>query len=200
MQMEAKSRQTRVERQEDISYADAVKKYVDIRAEEDKRREQEQHKAKMKYREILEQQIEEANKRHMYRDVMSIHEKKINKMDLTAYENMDTNLYSKVVGTRDIVPPLNPAAKPPMPSQNETSSLPECELIRKINVPGITFKRDCRYAQKTPDCNSSSRLLAIATHVPHVLCVDTTASHLSLIHICRCRRYAVCRSRWSPYH
>eukprot|EP00826_Nyctotherus_ovalis_P029392 TRINITY_DN23219_c0_g1_i1.p1 TRINITY_DN23219_c0_g1~~TRINITY_DN23219_c0_g1_i1.p1 ORF type:complete len:101 (-),score=20.76 TRINITY_DN23219_c0_g1_i1:11-313(-) len=22
---------------------------------------------------------------------------------------------------------------------------------------------------------------------------------LSLIHICRCRRYAVCRSRWSPY-
>eukprot|EP00826_Nyctotherus_ovalis_P021335 TRINITY_DN16866_c0_g1_i1.p1 TRINITY_DN16866_c0_g1~~TRINITY_DN16866_c0_g1_i1.p1 ORF type:complete len:241 (+),score=46.44 TRINITY_DN16866_c0_g1_i1:133-855(+) len=25
-------------------------------------------------------------------------------------------------------------------------------------------------------------------------------SILSLIHICRCRRYAVCRSRWSPYH
>eukprot|EP00826_Nyctotherus_ovalis_P031433 TRINITY_DN25122_c0_g1_i1.p1 TRINITY_DN25122_c0_g1~~TRINITY_DN25122_c0_g1_i1.p1 ORF type:complete len:151 (-),score=34.84 TRINITY_DN25122_c0_g1_i1:11-463(-) len=23
---------------------------------------------------------------------------------------------------------------------------------------------------------------------------------LSLIHICRCRRYAVCRSRWSPTH
>eukprot|EP00826_Nyctotherus_ovalis_P028736 TRINITY_DN22669_c0_g1_i1.p1 TRINITY_DN22669_c0_g1~~TRINITY_DN22669_c0_g1_i1.p1 ORF type:complete len:181 (+),score=43.88 TRINITY_DN22669_c0_g1_i1:76-618(+) len=27
------------------------------------------------------------------------------------------------------------------------------------------------------------------------ICLD-----LSLIHICRCRRYAVCRSRWSPYH
>eukprot|EP00826_Nyctotherus_ovalis_P018545 TRINITY_DN15562_c0_g1_i1.p1 TRINITY_DN15562_c0_g1~~TRINITY_DN15562_c0_g1_i1.p1 ORF type:complete len:130 (-),score=25.93 TRINITY_DN15562_c0_g1_i1:16-405(-) len=26
------------------------------------------------------------------------------------------------------------------------------------------------------------------------------AKDLSLIHICRCRRYAVCRSRWSPYH
>ena len=25
-------------------------------------------------------------------------------------------------------------------------------------------------------------------------------THLSLIHIWRCRRYAVCRSRWSPYH
>eukprot|EP00826_Nyctotherus_ovalis_P059925 TRINITY_DN8377_c0_g1_i2.p1 TRINITY_DN8377_c0_g1~~TRINITY_DN8377_c0_g1_i2.p1 ORF type:complete len:198 (-),score=25.26 TRINITY_DN8377_c0_g1_i2:20-613(-) len=27
-----------------------------------------------------------------------------------------------------------------------------------------------------------------------------SVSGLSLIHICRCRRYAVCRSRWSPYH
>eukprot|EP00826_Nyctotherus_ovalis_P028310 TRINITY_DN2237_c0_g2_i8.p3 TRINITY_DN2237_c0_g2~~TRINITY_DN2237_c0_g2_i8.p3 ORF type:complete len:112 (-),score=23.31 TRINITY_DN2237_c0_g2_i8:24-359(-) len=27
-----------------------------------------------------------------------------------------------------------------------------------------------------------------------------TLYNLSLIHICRCRRYAVCRSRWSPYH
>ena len=24
--------------------------------------------------------------------------------------------------------------------------------------------------------------------------------YLSLIHICRCRRYSLCRSRWSPYH
>eukprot|EP00826_Nyctotherus_ovalis_P020863 TRINITY_DN16626_c0_g2_i1.p1 TRINITY_DN16626_c0_g2~~TRINITY_DN16626_c0_g2_i1.p1 ORF type:complete len:129 (-),score=21.16 TRINITY_DN16626_c0_g2_i1:9-395(-) len=32
--------------------------------------------------------------------------------------------------------------------------------------------------------------------------VDPVAENLklSLIHICRCRRYAVCRSRWSPYH
>eukprot|EP00826_Nyctotherus_ovalis_P006486 TRINITY_DN11549_c0_g1_i6.p1 TRINITY_DN11549_c0_g1~~TRINITY_DN11549_c0_g1_i6.p1 ORF type:complete len:111 (-),score=22.57 TRINITY_DN11549_c0_g1_i6:22-354(-) len=28
----------------------------------------------------------------------------------------------------------------------------------------------------------------------------TVKHNLSLIHICRCRRYAVCRSRWSPYH
>eukprot|EP00826_Nyctotherus_ovalis_P024920 TRINITY_DN19232_c0_g1_i1.p1 TRINITY_DN19232_c0_g1~~TRINITY_DN19232_c0_g1_i1.p1 ORF type:complete len:221 (-),score=30.04 TRINITY_DN19232_c0_g1_i1:10-672(-) len=30
--------------------------------------------------------------------------------------------------------------------------------------------------------------------------ITAMTSHLSLIHICRCRRYAVCRSRWSPYH
>eukprot|EP00826_Nyctotherus_ovalis_P024321 TRINITY_DN18827_c0_g1_i1.p1 TRINITY_DN18827_c0_g1~~TRINITY_DN18827_c0_g1_i1.p1 ORF type:complete len:307 (+),score=63.07 TRINITY_DN18827_c0_g1_i1:45-965(+) len=28
----------------------------------------------------------------------------------------------------------------------------------------------------------------------------TYSNNLSLIHICRCRRYAVCKSRWSPYH
>ena len=32
-------------------------------------------------------------------------------------------------------------------------------------------------------------------------CRPSWAPHrLSLIHIWRCRRYAVCRSRWSPYH
>eukprot|EP00826_Nyctotherus_ovalis_P031242 TRINITY_DN2493_c0_g1_i3.p1 TRINITY_DN2493_c0_g1~~TRINITY_DN2493_c0_g1_i3.p1 ORF type:complete len:112 (+),score=9.38 TRINITY_DN2493_c0_g1_i3:120-455(+) len=30
--------------------------------------------------------------------------------------------------------------------------------------------------------------------------MSLSALMLSLIHICRCRRYAVCRSRWSPYH
>eukprot|EP00826_Nyctotherus_ovalis_P041527 TRINITY_DN4198_c0_g2_i1.p1 TRINITY_DN4198_c0_g2~~TRINITY_DN4198_c0_g2_i1.p1 ORF type:complete len:106 (+),score=8.20 TRINITY_DN4198_c0_g2_i1:480-797(+) len=32
-------------------------------------------------------------------------------------------------------------------------------------------------------------------NLPHIEIIK-----LSLIHICRCRRYAVCRSRWSPYH
>eukprot|EP00826_Nyctotherus_ovalis_P020451 TRINITY_DN16420_c0_g1_i1.p1 TRINITY_DN16420_c0_g1~~TRINITY_DN16420_c0_g1_i1.p1 ORF type:complete len:112 (+),score=29.97 TRINITY_DN16420_c0_g1_i1:515-850(+) len=41
--------------------------------------------------------------------------------------------------------------------------------------------------------------------VPHTYSITARAlkqmyGNLSLIHICRCRRYAVCRSRWSPYH
>eukprot|EP00826_Nyctotherus_ovalis_P007911 TRINITY_DN12035_c0_g1_i7.p1 TRINITY_DN12035_c0_g1~~TRINITY_DN12035_c0_g1_i7.p1 ORF type:complete len:112 (-),score=20.49 TRINITY_DN12035_c0_g1_i7:25-360(-) len=39
--------------------------------------------------------------------------------------------------------------------------------------------------------NSSANLINLISH---------TIKKLSLIHICRCRRYAVCRSRWSPYH
>ena len=35
---------------------------------------------------------------------------------------------------------------------------------------------------------------------PAKLMLSSTASHLSLIHIWRCRRIERCRSRWSPYH
>eukprot|EP00826_Nyctotherus_ovalis_P067000 TRINITY_DN9975_c0_g2_i1.p1 TRINITY_DN9975_c0_g2~~TRINITY_DN9975_c0_g2_i1.p1 ORF type:complete len:280 (+),score=75.26 TRINITY_DN9975_c0_g2_i1:64-903(+) len=40
---------------------------------------------------------------------------------------------------------------------------------------------------------------AIAREIVELFC-NTKILRLSLIHICRCRRYAVCRSRWSPYH
>ena len=30
--------------------------------------------------------------------------------------------------------------------------------------------------------------------------IQQAVQHLSLIHICRCRRLNRCRSRWSPYH
>eukprot|EP00826_Nyctotherus_ovalis_P042021 TRINITY_DN4285_c0_g1_i7.p1 TRINITY_DN4285_c0_g1~~TRINITY_DN4285_c0_g1_i7.p1 ORF type:complete len:204 (-),score=60.16 TRINITY_DN4285_c0_g1_i7:19-630(-) len=36
--------------------------------------------------------------------------------------------------------------------------------------------------------------------IPKFLESQKIRLYLSLIHICRCRRYAVCRSRWSPYH
>jgi len=42
-------------------------------------------------------------------------------------------------------------------------------------------------------------LFANVVHL-HEIGVAQAGCGLSLIHICRCRRYAVCRSRWSPYH
>ena len=36
--------------------------------------------------------------------------------------------------------------------------------------------------------------------IEEVLSLKAPIIELSLIHIWRCRRYAVCRSRWSPYH
>ena len=42
----------------------------------------------------------------------------------------------------------------------------------------------------------------VLLHVVLASSCDVACPHhvLSLIHIWRCRRYAVCRSRWSPYH
>eukprot|EP00826_Nyctotherus_ovalis_P031198 TRINITY_DN24900_c0_g1_i1.p2 TRINITY_DN24900_c0_g1~~TRINITY_DN24900_c0_g1_i1.p2 ORF type:complete len:115 (+),score=4.28 TRINITY_DN24900_c0_g1_i1:153-497(+) len=40
-------------------------------------------------------------------------------------------------------------------------------------------------------------LLSIKPIYSSILGKESTI-YLSLIHICRCRRYAVCRSRWSP--
>ena len=40
----------------------------------------------------------------------------------------------------------------------------------------------------------------ILSHTQQVSFQKAQLLHLSLIHIWRCRRYAVCRSRWSPYH
>ena len=42
-----------------------------------------------------------------------------------------------------------------------------------------------------------STALAFADEGAEVIATDI---NLSLIHICRCRRYSLCRSRWSPYH
>eukprot|EP00826_Nyctotherus_ovalis_P040674 TRINITY_DN4029_c0_g3_i2.p2 TRINITY_DN4029_c0_g3~~TRINITY_DN4029_c0_g3_i2.p2 ORF type:complete len:134 (-),score=53.92 TRINITY_DN4029_c0_g3_i2:21-422(-) len=45
--------------------------------------------------------------------------------------------------------------------------------------------------------------LEVSKEVAHnkaLIDIASLAVKLSLIHICRCRRYAVCRSRWSPYH
>eukprot|EP00826_Nyctotherus_ovalis_P018432 TRINITY_DN15520_c0_g2_i1.p2 TRINITY_DN15520_c0_g2~~TRINITY_DN15520_c0_g2_i1.p2 ORF type:complete len:104 (-),score=23.67 TRINITY_DN15520_c0_g2_i1:14-325(-) len=47
---------------------------------------------------------------------------------------------------------------------------------------------------KNPSLNKLQTSLAIRSML------DSMGYGLSLIHICRCRRYAVCRSRWSPYH
>eukprot|EP00826_Nyctotherus_ovalis_P016932 TRINITY_DN1493_c0_g5_i1.p1 TRINITY_DN1493_c0_g5~~TRINITY_DN1493_c0_g5_i1.p1 ORF type:complete len:104 (-),score=5.29 TRINITY_DN1493_c0_g5_i1:54-320(-) len=48
------------------------------------------------------------------------------------------------------------------------------------------------FSPESPFCMAETGFQQNFSH-PHFL-------HLSLIHICRCRRYAVCRSRWSPYH
>eukprot|EP00826_Nyctotherus_ovalis_P055528 TRINITY_DN7381_c0_g1_i3.p1 TRINITY_DN7381_c0_g1~~TRINITY_DN7381_c0_g1_i3.p1 ORF type:complete len:470 (-),score=48.10 TRINITY_DN7381_c0_g1_i3:22-1431(-) len=90
------------------------------------------------------------------------------------------------------------------------------EGIVEINFnPSMEFSDEieCRLNDEVNECTrkeSIVRLTGISTDekeltiaIPCTLrcyhCFPCTL-RLSLIHICRCRRYAVCRSRWSPYH
>eukprot|EP00826_Nyctotherus_ovalis_P020930 TRINITY_DN16659_c0_g3_i3.p1 TRINITY_DN16659_c0_g3~~TRINITY_DN16659_c0_g3_i3.p1 ORF type:complete len:121 (+),score=0.02 TRINITY_DN16659_c0_g3_i3:173-535(+) len=67
----------------------------------------------------------------------------------------------------------------------------------------LTFGEDCIifiHATKAYKCKKAVTVILLLINSA------TSKNHayyffgLSLIHICRCRRYAVCRSRWSPYH
>eukprot|EP00826_Nyctotherus_ovalis_P013276 TRINITY_DN13562_c0_g1_i2.p2 TRINITY_DN13562_c0_g1~~TRINITY_DN13562_c0_g1_i2.p2 ORF type:complete len:111 (+),score=7.08 TRINITY_DN13562_c0_g1_i2:68-400(+) len=64
---------------------------------------------------------------------------------------------------------------------------------------GFVEREGCRISFET--CiESDFERLEIALHNLSVEQNTLIPMYLSLIHICRCRRYAVCRSRWSPYH
>eukprot|EP00826_Nyctotherus_ovalis_P021666 TRINITY_DN17035_c0_g3_i3.p2 TRINITY_DN17035_c0_g3~~TRINITY_DN17035_c0_g3_i3.p2 ORF type:complete len:130 (-),score=19.36 TRINITY_DN17035_c0_g3_i3:13-402(-) len=76
----------------------------------------------------------------------------------------------------------------------------EVDLLRKENS---ILKAQLKQAEDDlcSDDRTISRLIK-KMKTKHGSEMYSTSTHLvlSLIHICRCRRYAVCRSRWSPYH
>ena len=71
---------------------------------------------------------------------------------------------------------------------NQAHGLPnECYISEEY----LEFERDNAVA-------SSWTVIGTASSVPEA--GDTIPFDLSLIHICRCRRYSLSRSLWSPYH
>ena len=69
-------------------------------------------------------------------------------------------------------------------------------------VPNIAAKAG-RYLVEVSSSSINVKTLITKRAIPminNVLLKNDVKIELSLIHIWRCRRYAVCRSRWSPYH
>ena len=63
-----------------------------------------------------------------------------------------------------------------------------------------TTKFDVFFDSKTvPNHIFNSEIQSLSIELSKIL-GDDDVKWLSLIHICRCRRYSLCRSRWSPYH
>ena len=91
-----------------------------------------------------------------------------------------------------------------------TSFLPVCHLTSFFPVCHLTsFLPVCHLTSFLPVCHHPSSLPVRFTEqvqkVPHVLTQVYSIFHcavyrLSLIHIWRCRRDVLCRSRWSAYH
>eukprot|EP00826_Nyctotherus_ovalis_P008030 TRINITY_DN12072_c0_g2_i1.p1 TRINITY_DN12072_c0_g2~~TRINITY_DN12072_c0_g2_i1.p1 ORF type:complete len:510 (+),score=105.61 TRINITY_DN12072_c0_g2_i1:61-1590(+) len=69
-------------------------------------------------------------------------------------------------------------------------------LILNCGCSWTDFNEKSKSSEGITKCLKTHSL----TSTDFCLVNDYTSFNLSLIHICRCRRYAVCRSRWSPYH
>ena len=121
---------------------------------------------KIKYRDILEKQIEDNNKKRQFKDVMTEHERKINGLDISAYQNMDSQLYSKVVGAKDyqsigISPQKHTIVKSDSVVKTDSPSLISYELARRINRIDDVMKNS-RRLQQSPNTGSPQKLLEMA--------------------------------------
>ena len=70
------------------------------------------------------------------------------------------------------------------------------EVARELILKAIRNKKHVVTANKAVIFNHGDEIIKEAKAILDVEDVIT----LSLIHICRCRRSTLCRSRWSPYH
>eukprot|EP00826_Nyctotherus_ovalis_P019184 TRINITY_DN15869_c0_g1_i1.p1 TRINITY_DN15869_c0_g1~~TRINITY_DN15869_c0_g1_i1.p1 ORF type:complete len:175 (+),score=29.80 TRINITY_DN15869_c0_g1_i1:80-604(+) len=103
-------------------------------------------------------------------------------------------------------------------SEEQTAAIPESKLklaviiIRLSHVmndeqqkleflqQGVSLLKSIPYESITVSKESVEEVKSLANALELYLGKWDSILKLSLIHICRCRRYAVCRSRWSPYH
>ena len=95
-----------------------------------------------------------------------------------------------------------------IPALRDTSGEWIHDPVRKANLFKDTWQRKFILPDEHPDVFFFAEPFAI---IPlHLIFVCRSRAckkifawlkeHLSLIHIWRCRRYSLCRSRWSPYH
>eukprot|EP00826_Nyctotherus_ovalis_P024560 TRINITY_DN18980_c0_g1_i1.p2 TRINITY_DN18980_c0_g1~~TRINITY_DN18980_c0_g1_i1.p2 ORF type:complete len:149 (+),score=25.21 TRINITY_DN18980_c0_g1_i1:566-1012(+) len=84
----------------------------------------------------------------------------------------------------------------PLIDKYKNASIPEAV---KIMIGSIFRCKDNPELKEETKLNMQPKNL-VRAEISIIVNKMPIAEYLSLIHICRCRRYAVCRSRWSPYH
>ena len=156
------------DKEEDASYALSIRRNVERQEALERERKEKQRQDMQRYKEILEKQIDDTNKKKLFKDVMSEYERKVNGNDLASYENMDLHLHSKVVGTKDgneaksNVP--SPEIKKPTEHLYSREAAPSADynLARRINMVDNVMKKDNSYIQNPLTYNSSPRIVKMA--------------------------------------
>eukprot|EP00826_Nyctotherus_ovalis_P059429 TRINITY_DN8263_c0_g4_i10.p1 TRINITY_DN8263_c0_g4~~TRINITY_DN8263_c0_g4_i10.p1 ORF type:complete len:253 (+),score=42.50 TRINITY_DN8263_c0_g4_i10:62-820(+) len=147
-------------RDADANYALSVRRDVEEQEMLERKKQEKYRMDRQKYREVLERQIEDRNRRRLFRDVMSDHERKVNSLDLDAYQKMDLHLHAKIVGAKDIEEVSYNTATNSLPMK-ETSTSPSYELVKKVNMVDSVMRKGNAHSNSL-SYGASSRVVKAA--------------------------------------
>lgn len=159
-QIEERRSQVYRARDADANYALGVRRDVEEQEMLERKKREKYRVDRQKYREVLEKQIEDRNRRKLFRDVMSDHERKVNSLDLDAYQKMDLHLHAKIVGAKDIEEVSHNTGANSLPMK-ETSTSPSYELAKKVNMADSVMRRGNAHSSSLA-YGASSRIVKAA--------------------------------------
>jgi len=151
---------------ENMNYAEDVKQKVKTQEVLELERQEKHRLAMKKYRDDLQRQIEDTNKRKLFKDIMSDHERRVNGHDLDAYEKMNLRLHAKVVGAKDVGEMQQSALYETGNVKNQPKSTSprglNYELAKKFNMVDNVLRRKDRTTQQSANYESPSRIVKVA--------------------------------------
>eukprot|EP00826_Nyctotherus_ovalis_P056001 TRINITY_DN7495_c0_g1_i20.p1 TRINITY_DN7495_c0_g1~~TRINITY_DN7495_c0_g1_i20.p1 ORF type:complete len:386 (-),score=74.59 TRINITY_DN7495_c0_g1_i20:18-1175(-) len=124
---------------------------------------------------------------------LGIYKRTLN-LDLQLVKPLEFNLPKGIAVTQMKVPKLEWSGRFPDMLHKE---VPACLLLVGTRTE---HSRTDTYIFNYDIAKNKSAAHILVTSELQLTAINYGPYDLSLIHICRCRRYAVCRSRWSPYH
>eukprot|EP00831_Metopus_contortus_P011633 TRINITY_DN14634_c0_g1_i2.p1 TRINITY_DN14634_c0_g1~~TRINITY_DN14634_c0_g1_i2.p1 ORF type:complete len:593 (-),score=113.44 TRINITY_DN14634_c0_g1_i2:147-1925(-) len=161
-------------KKQDRDYAQIVRQQAIEQENLEKRRREAERLERLRYKESLQQQIEASKKKRLFKDVMSEHERQVNQMDLSAYENMKADMHARVVGVKDssevrFSPSKVQSKMSPEKKGNYTASQHsfvgspgfDPEITKKINAYGVGQPRNSKnnVLSTIASVNPSGRIL-----------------------------------------
>lgn len=158
-QVEQRNARSCREKEEDVLYAAGVSRNVRAQEEVEREKVRKQREDMARYKETLERQMEDTRRKKLFKDVMSEHERRVNGLELDAYEKMDLRLHTKLVGAKDVDEVCSAFPSPAKPCETASKPADNYELVKKINMVDSVLRRKERAFQSEPRQGTSSRIV-----------------------------------------